>query len=327
MQIRFLLIFAPRYRLKFAYCLLNENMTKTGLIFDIQRTSLHDGPGIRTTVFFKGCPLECLWCHNPESRSYQPEVSFNWEKCVSCLSCVEACEQGAHQVKDGSHIMAHALCVTCGTCLPYCKEDALKMIGENWAVEQIMAEVERDIDFYENSGGGITLSGGEPMGQFKFTVEILKACRERGIHTCVETSGFALQRKYQEIHPLVDLFLFDYKVTENESHQKLIGVPNERILSNLDFLYNHGASIILRCPLIPEVNDTPAHLEGIAKIAEKYPNLQGIELMAYHDLGRDKGLRLGKEYLLNDVKNADEDTKKGWLKTLVSLGCEKAKIG
>jgi len=302
-------------------------MTTTGLIFDLQRTSLHDGPGIRTTVFFKGCPLHCLWCHNPESRSYKPEVWFNWEKCVSCFSCVAHCEQGAHQIEGDSHIMVHALCIACGTCLPYCTNDALKLIGEEWTVAQVMAEVERDIDFYEHSGGGITLSGGEPLGQFKFAMEILQTCREQGIHTCVETSGFAPRRKYHEILPLVDLFLFDYKVTEPEIHQKLVGVPTDLILGNLDFLYNQGAAIILRCPLIPGVNDTPEHLAGIAAIAEKYPQLLGIELMAYHDLGNDKGLRLGHEYPLDGVKNADETTKNGWLTELSALGCEKVVIG
>lgn len=302
-------------------------MTKTGLIFDIQRTSLHDGPGIRTTVFFKGCPLKCLWCHNPESRSYKPQVSFNWEKCISCLSCLDACQQGAHQAEDDSHIMAHALCVACGTCLPYCTNDALKMIGEELTVEQIMAVVERDIDFYQNSGGGITLSGGEPMGQFDFAVAILRACRARGIHTCVETSGFAAQRNFQEILPLVDIFLFDYKVTEPESHQNLIGVPNQRILSNLDFLYRQGADIILRCPLISGVNDNPEHLAGIARISEQYPDLHAIEVMAYHDLGKDKGLRLGQEYQLDAVPNADETIQQFWLDTLAVLGCERVRIG
>ena len=302
-------------------------MTKTGLIFDLQRTSLHDGPGIRTTVFFKGCPLHCLWCHNPESRSFKAQVSFNWEKCVSCLSCVNACEQGAHQVEDGRHSMVHALCVACGTCLPFCLNEALKMIGERWTVEQIMAEVERDIDFYQHSGGGITLSGGEPMAQFDFAVEILQASRERGIHTCLETSGFAPERNYQEILPLVDIFLFDYKVTEPESHQNLIGVPNQRILSNLDFIYSQDAAIILRCPLIPGLNDTPEHLAGIASLSENYPNLQAIEIMPYHDMGRDKGLHLGQEYQLDDLPNADETIQQDWLDALAALGCGPVQIG
>jgi pyruvate formate lyase activating enzyme len=240
---------------------------------------------------------------------------------------VEACEQGAHQVEDGTHIMAHALCQACGTCLPCCAQEALKMIGEEMTVEQIMAEVERDIDFYEHSGGGITLSGGEPMGQFDFARKILQACRERGIHTCVETSGFAPQGKYKEILPLTDLFLFDYKATETEAHQNLIGVPNDLIRSNLDYLYNQGAVIILRCPLVPGVNDTPEHLEGIAKISEKYPNLMDIELMAYHDLGRDKGLRLGQEYPLKGVETASEATRQEWLESLRELGCERVSIG
>jgi glycyl-radical enzyme activating protein len=298
-----------------------------GLVFDIQRTSLHDGPGIRTTVFFKGCPLECLWCHNPESKSYKPQVAFNWEKCVNCFACVDACEHGAHQVEDGSHSMAHALCAACGTCLPYCTHDALKLIGEERSVAEIMAEVEPDIDYYVNSGGGVTLSGGEPMGQFDFAIAILQACRALSIHTCVETGGFAPQKKYQQILPLVDLFLFDYKVTESGSHQRLVGVPNERILANLDYLYQQGAAIILRCPLVPGVNDTPEHLAGIAHIAQKYPNLKAIELMAYHDLGRDKGLRVGLEYPLAGIASASEETKQEWLGKLAELGCEKAVMG
>ncbi len=190
-----------------------------------------------------------------------------------------------------------------------------------------MAEVERDIDFYENSGGGITLSGGEPMGQFGFAVELLQACQACGIHTCVETSGFAPQRRYQEILPLTDLFLFDYKATEMEAHQNLIGAPSDLIRANLDYLYHQGAAIILRCPLVPGVNDTPEHLEGIAKLAEQYPNLAGVELMAYHDLGKDKGLRLGQEYPLGGVATADKDMQQGWLDSLAALGCDRAVIG
>ncbi len=302
-------------------------MTTTGLIFDIQRTSLHDGPGIRTTVFFKGCPLKCVWCHNPESRRYQPEVSFNREKCADCFACVEVCEHGAQQVEDGRHVMVHARCAACGACLPHCTHEALKMIGEERTVEQIMAEVDRDIDFYMNSGGGITLSGGEPLGQFEFAVAILQACRERGIQTCVETSGFAPQHRYEEILPLIDIFLFDYKASNTEDHIKFTGVPHDLIRSNLNYLYEQGATIILRCPLIPGVNDTAEHLEGIAALAQKYPNLKGIEIMAYHDLGRDKGLRLGQVYPLENVKTTDEATKQRWLVSLTALGCQGITIG
>jgi pyruvate formate lyase activating enzyme len=302
-------------------------MANTGLIFDIQRTSLHDGPGIRTTVFFKGCPLECVWCHNPESQSYQPQVSFNLEKCIHCLSCVEVCEQGAHQAQDGKHSMVHALCIACGTCLPYCTHDALKMIGEEWTVEQVMAEVERDLDYYKNSGGGITLSGGEPMGQFDFALALFQASRAAGIHTCLETSGFAPQYRYREILPLTDIFLFDYKATEPDTHTRLVGVPNDLIRANLDFLYSQGAAIILRCPLIPGVNDSSGHLKRIANLIEEYPNLTGIELMAYHDLGRGKNLRLGQDYPLEGLESADEETKQGWIDSLAAMGCKRAVFG
>jgi pyruvate formate lyase activating enzyme len=211
--------------------------------------------------------------------------------------------------------------------MPYCTQDALKMIGEQWTVEQVMALVERDVDFYNNSGGGITLSGGEPMGQFNFALAILQASRERGIHTCMETSGFAPQRKYREILPYVDLFLLDYKVTDLDAHQNLVGVSNKLILSNLDFIYTQGVDIILRCPLIPGVNDHSGHLEEIAKISLDYPNLKGIEVMAYHDLGKDKGLRLGQAYPLENIETASNVIKQGWLESLVALGCDQAAIG
>jgi pyruvate formate lyase activating enzyme len=190
-----------------------------------------------------------------------------------------------------------------------------------------ISQCSRGFFFYQNSGGGITLSGGEPMGQFGFALAILQACRERGIHTCIETNGFAPQRKYSEILPFTDIFLFDYKTTGSAAHQNLTWVRNDRILSNLEYLYRQGPAIVLRCPLIPGVNDTPEHFDGIAKIARKYPDLQGIELMAYHDYGKDKGLRLGQEYLLKGVQTADDATQQGWLKALAALGCEKAVIG
>jgi glycyl-radical enzyme activating protein len=304
-----------------------ECMLETGLIFDIQRTSLHDGPGIRTTVFFKGCPLHCLWCHNPESRSFKPQVSFNEEKCVHCLTCVEVCEHGAQLVENGRHIMAHDLCLACGSCVADCPQGALTLIGEAWTVGRVVAEVGRDFYFYKSSGGGVTLSGGEPMGQFKFARAILQACRERGIHTCLETSGFASQKMYVQLLPLTDIFLFDYKATQSGAHRAWTGVSNAQILSNLDFLYNQGAAIILRCPLIPGVNDNLDHLAGIASLAHKYPRLLGIELMPYHDLGKAKGLRLGEEYPLEHVKTADAATQQGWLETLAGLGCDKAVLG
>lgn len=201
------------------------------------------------------------------------------------------------------------------------------MIGDEKTVEQVMAVVERDVDYYVNSGGGITLSGGEPMGQFDFALAILQACREHGIHTCLETSGFAPQHKYQQIYPFVDIFLFDFKAIETDMHESLVGVPNKLILANLDFLCRLGAEIILRCPLIPGVNDTQEHLLGIAKTSEKYAQLKGLEIMPYHDLGKDKGLRLGMENQLDDIETTSEITKQGWLESLGSMGCERAVIG
>ena len=300
---------------------------QTGWIFDIQRTSLHDGPGIRTTVFFKGCPLHCAWCHNPESRSYRPQMAFNREKCADCFACVEACQHGAQQALNGVHSMDHTLCQACGACLAACPNDALKMIGEPWSVAQIMAEVGRDRAFYAHSGGGVTLSGGEPMAQLDFALAILRSCRANGIHTCVETSGFAPRWKFQSILPWVDLFLLDYKLTDADAHIQWTGVTNDLILDNLDYLYAQGGAILLRCPLIPGVNDTPDHLAGIAAISQAYPHLQGIELMAYHNLGRDKSARLGTAYPLEGIPTTGESTQQAWLQALAVLGCTRAVMG
>jgi pyruvate formate lyase activating enzyme len=245
-----------------------------GIVFDILRFSLNDGPGIRTSVFLKGCPLKCLWCHNPESHSFQPE------------------------------------------------ESAKKLYGRIMNAVQVIEEVAKDIKYYEKSGGGITISGGEPLAQPEFTLEILKAAKDRGIHTCIETSGHAAKAIFTRILPYVDLFLFDYKATGSEKHKELTGVSNELILGNLDYIYNEGAAIVLRCPMIPGVNDSMDHFQAIADLNIKYPNLKGIELLPYHDFGRGKYSELGRDYSLSHLKNTAEEQKESWLSQLASLGCK-----
>lgn len=190
-----------------------------------------------------------------------------------------------------------------------------------------MAEVIRDADYYDNSGGGVTLTGGEPLGQPGFALAILRACRELGIHTCLETSGFAPRRQYSQVLPFTDLFLFDYKAADSAVHQRLTGVSNQRILDNLDYLYRQGAAIILRCPLIPGINDSQEHLQGISQLSAKYPGLYGIELMAYHDMGKQKSARLGEVYALDGVRTAGEEVKQGWTEQLAELGCKRVTIG
>jgi pyruvate formate lyase activating enzyme len=301
--------------------------TRTGMVFDLQRCSLYDGPGIRTTVFLKGCPLRCIWCHNPEAMAFRAQVSFNAEACAHCFACVDVCPNGAQQRVGDRHVLDYALCQACGQCVEVCPNDALRLIGQRQSVEAILEEVERDRRYYASSGGGLTLSGGEPMAQFPFTLALLQAAKARDLHTCLETCGFAPVDKYAQVLPYVDVFLFDYKATDPVRHVDYTGVSNEMIRSSFDFLYQQGAAIVLRCPLIPGLNDTPDHLAGIAHMAAAHPRLLGIELMAYHDLGVDKARQIGLMPMLTDIPTADETVKAGWLASLRDLGCDRVQIG
>jgi glycyl-radical enzyme activating protein len=255
---------------------------EAGIVFDIHRFSLNDGPGIRTTIFLKGCPLRCDWCHNPESQSFKPQLSFNPEKCLNCFECVKACPNGVHQNLDGKHVINWESCTTSGECVKVCAYDALKIIGSENTITEIISEVLKDINYYRKSGGGLTISGGEPLAQPEFTLELLKAAKKVGIHTCVDTCGLASLDSYKEILPYTDLFLFDYKVTDNKKHKDLTGGGNRQILKNLEYLISNKAEVILRCPLIPTINDEEKHLEGIAEIIKKYPEISSIEIISYH---------------------------------------------
>ena len=268
-----------------------------GTIFNIQRFSTHDGPGIRTVVFMKGCPLNCSWCHNPESKSTKPEIFFKEDLCIGCGTC-RVCQKGCHSFDDG-HNYARENCISCGNCAENCPTKALECCGEEMTAEQILEAVLRDKAFYHQSGGGITLSGGEPLLQYDLTLELLQLCKEQGLHTAIETCGFTHQ-DLTMLHKYTDLWLYDVKVLPEEDHIRHTGVSNRQILANLQNLDQMGARIILRCPIIPGVNLNDAHFEELAKLANTLKNLQQIHLEPYHPLGLSKAQQLGKTQAFQD---------------------------
>ena len=267
-----------------------------GLVFDIQRYCLHDGPGIRTTVFLKGCPLQCVWCHNPESKSFAKELYFTPRLCIDCGSCEEVCENGGPRYNLPRRSYGGSSCVLCLRCSEVCPSGAIQLVGREMSVEEVYQEVEKDRVFYEESGGGLTLSGGEPMAQFEFTYEILRAAREAGISTCIETCGIAPIHNLLEIIPLVNLFLWDIKDTDSERHIEHTGVPLKQTVDNLRRVDERGGQTLLRCLLIEGVNLTEEHLDRVALLFFGLANSVGVELLPYHPYGASKFDRLGIRY-------------------------------
>lgn len=257
----------------------------SAMIFDIERNSYVDGPGIRTTVFLKGCPLSCVWCHNPESQSFEKQIMFYKSKCIGC-----------------------------GKCELYCPADARKICGKEYTTDEVLKEIVKDKPFYENSGGGVTLSGGEPLAQYDFSLELLKKAKENGIHTAIETCGYAEKSKILEIAKYVDLFLFDCKETDQELHKKYTGVDNKIILDNLKALSDAGSKIILRCPIIPGFNDRAEHFKGISEIAGKLSGIEHIEVEPFHPHGESKYSALGRKYA--NIKTPDTETVRRWKETV-----------
>lgn len=302
-------------------------MNEKAIIFDIQRASLHDGPGIRTTIFLKGCPLDCLWCHNPEATKTERQLFYQYDKCKLCGDCVIVCDQKAHLFVEKQHTIDYDKCKLCGKCVENCNYSALKIIGQEMTVDEVMVEVMADYDFYQNSGGGITLSGGEPLFQYPFAKALLMRSRELGINTCIETSGFVSPFKLKQLFPLIDVLLFDYKITDKLDHEKYTGAPNQAILENLNAAYRYGISIILRCPVIPGINDNDWHFNAIAELNEKYPKLKAIEILPYHDMGNNKRISIGNAETLTELKTVLPETTQQWLEQLRELGCDKVIIG
>ncbi|PKN98876.1 MAG: glycyl-radical enzyme activating protein [Chloroflexi bacterium HGW-Chloroflexi-4] len=280
-------------------------MSELGLIFDIKKYSINDGPGIRTTVFFQGCPLTCQWCHNPESQPNKPVLLYRANRCVLCGACAEVCPQHAITL-NGSADTDRKSCKTCGSCAETCYNGARELSGCETSVEQVMSEVLRDTPFYEGSGGGVTFSGGEPLLQPRFLLELLCACRAHDLHTVVDTSGLATWEVIDSLRIYVDLFLFDLKMMDDKRHIEYTGVSNQLILNNLKKLAEAGSNITICIPLIPGINDDGDNLRASGEFIRSLPNITSVEIMGYHDLAAAKYEALGLAYQLKHLSAPDK---------------------
>lgn len=282
----------------------------SGIVFDIQKFSLHDGPGIRTTVFLKGCGLRCWWCHNPESQHPRPELLLRAELCIQCGACVAECPQAAIQLDGDTYVTDRALCERCGACVAACVAEAREISGQEMTVEQVMDEVLRDVIFYDESGGGVTFSGGEPLLQGDFLFGLLRACKAHDLHTVVDTCGYASTHTLARVRPYVDLFLYDLKVMDDARHREVTGVSNALILDNLHYLAEHDHPVVVRVPVIPGINDDEDNLRQISELVRSMSNIQRVNILPYHKLGKDKYDRLARA---NPMPETDEPSKDAML--------------
>lgn len=280
--------------------------TEAGIIFDIKHFAVHDGPGIRTTVFLKGCPLMCLWCHSPESQSPRPEIAYYPNLCIGCEACVEACPNGAQTL--GTPKILRELCTGTGRCAEDCYAGALVMYGENATVDHVLEEIEKDEVLYETSGGGVTISGGEPVSQPVFASALLGALKAEGYHTALDTSGEVSWEAMERVLVDVDLVLYDLKHMDPGIHEELTGAPNKRILFNLERISESEKELVVRVPVIPGHNDSQHNFEAMGKYLEGLGEVKAVELLPYHNLGVPKYIALGREYPLHGLETPEPES-------------------
>lgn len=291
-----------------------------GTVFNIQRFCIHDGDGIRTCVFLKGCPLCCVWCHNPESLAKAPVLAFHRPKCTACGRCVAVCD--ARSIVDGALVIERARCVACGRCAAVCLRDANEIIGTEMTADEVMAEVKKDSLFYASSGGGLTVTGGEPSFQADFTLELLTLAEQSGIARAIETCGIGSRAFYQKAAELGTTFLFDIKCVDPARHRALTGADNAPILSNLRFLMDMGADLILRLPMIPGCNDSEEDIALLAALLhDNKGRYRSAQLMPYHALGVKKAERLGQTAAFVHDSAGDADCAR-WLSLFASHGAD-----
>jgi pyruvate formate lyase activating enzyme len=282
------------------------NYLGLGTIINIQKYSIHDGPGIRTTVFFKGCPLNCWWCHNPESQNPTPEIMFFKEKCTGCGMCLKRCPQNALDLVEGYPVTSEINCTLCGKCSDFCPSSARELVGKDISVKDLTREIIKDEIFYEESNGGVTFSGGEPLMHADYLNDVLKICKDKNIHTTIDTCGYADFEKLEKIIDNVDLFLFDIKHMDNEKHLEYTGVSNLIILENLKNLSQKCSNIHIRMPIIAGINDDDANINAAVDFISNL-NIIQVDLLPYHKMGMDKYIRLNMKYKLSGLEKPSDE--------------------
>lgn len=293
---------------------------KTGKIFNIQRYSIYDGPGIRTTIFLKGCPLKCFWCHNPEGVSIESEIQILDFKCQRCGLCIENCPNNARFLSEGRILINKDKCTRCFRCVKVCPNYATELIGREIDVKEVLNIVKQDIPFYKRSNGGVTFSGGEPFLQAEFLKNCLIECVKKNIHTAVDTSGFVEEHKLKEIMPYVNLFLYDIKTLDDSKHKNTTGVSNKIILDNLRMLLKSKARVHLRIPLIPTFNDLVEDIQKVADFVSDLKGIEFIEILPFHQLGSGKYKSLQKTYKAINLKIIPKEKLKALLEPFDKKG-------
>lgn len=299
---------------------LETSKESKGLIYNIQRFSTEDGPGVRTTVFFQGCPLKCLWCSNPESKEYRPQMMFFSKICTECGACLEACPTGASKKKeDGSLWVDRDICTNCGACVDVCPNDARSIAGKWMTVEEVFNIIQKDSLYYTNSEGGVTISGGECTMQPEFVQELLEKCYNRAIHVCLDTCGFAPWDTLEKILPKVDLVLYDIKHLDPKKHKEFTGVDNKLILDNAGRMKQMNVKMIIRLPLIPGYNDDEKNIKATGRFMKLW-GLDRIDILPYHKLGVNKYEALGEKYLLDGIPSLQRENVARTVQILESFG-------
>ncbi|MBB4301452.1 pyruvate formate lyase activating enzyme [Rhodobium orientis] len=293
-----------------------------GTVFDIQRYSIHDGPGVRTIVFLKGCPLRCRWCSNPESQNAEPELFYRASSCIRCGQCVPVCPTKALS-RENPGFVDRDKCVKCGTCTKVCPTDALTMTGKLMSVREVMIELRKDATQYRRSGGGVTLSGGEPLFQHVFARELLKACHEQGWNTAMETTGYTTRDVVRDVMPYVDHALIDLKAIDPKAHQANTGVDNRIILENALCIASLTHAVV-RVPVVPGVNDSEEAVEAVGRFAKLMPGVDTVHLLPYHTYGENKYALLDRPYPMGDIANMKPDDVSHLVKVVEGMGlnCE-----